>query len=559
MQKGGTWLELELFDRSDLTETLARLEEMGVLELTSLDRRSSGGKALVRCVVPEGALQEYLERVSALPSIRWIGEVPQQVDDNTLASAVVQSGSVQLHSVWARGLTGKGQVIGMIDNSRVDLAHCFFAGHQNEAAGPEHRKVIAIRDASNTPLHEHSTFVAGCLAGDDLNRPGKADFRGGAYDARLVSGNRLDLAIPGLTDLGAELAAAALAGAKIHSNSWHDVAEDEKTSTVYNQNAAHVDRFTWANEDQLVVGSAGNSGEHQGPPGTAKNAICVGAVKVRPGNPPVVVGCDGCPGPTDDGRRKPDLVAPGGRVLSSKVNSGTDTFSINGCSSSFASPHVAAAAALLRQYFTEGWFPSGEPGAHPHEPSGALLKAMLICSTRNLQSERPGYSKAQGEGNCPAPADGYPNHKEGWGLVCLDNVLFFSDSAHRLVVEDVRHAEGLHTNDRREIVIKVESSDRPLKVVLVWTDPPATVGVSPNLVNNLDLEARSPDGRLFRGNNFAPDGFSVEGGEADAKNNVEVVRIQTPEPGDWMISVTAALLGVGTPGQGFALVSTAAR
>ena len=64
-------------------------------------------------------------------------------------------------------------------------------------------------------------------------------------------------------------------GATIHTNSWHDDTAGAGNPATYNQTAADVDTFTWNNEDHLVLGSAGNNGEEQGPPGTAKNAICV--------------------------------------------------------------------------------------------------------------------------------------------------------------------------------------------------------------------------------------------------------------------------------------------
>ena len=57
------------------------------------------------------------------------------------------------------------------------------------------------------------------------------------------------------------------------------------------------------------------------------------------------------------------------------------------------------------------------------------------------------------------------------------------------------------------------------------------------VVNNLDLEVISPDGtQTFRGNVFN-NGVSVTGGAADALNNVEMVLVNNPAPGDWTIRV----------------------
>ena len=44
-----------------------------------------------------------------------------------------------------------------------------------------------------------------------------------------------------------------------------------------------------------------------------------------------------------------------------------------------STPVVAGAVALLRQYFTQGYYPSGAPvPASAYTPSGPLLKAVLL-------------------------------------------------------------------------------------------------------------------------------------------------------------------------------------
>ena len=46
---------------------------------------------------------------------------------------------------------------------------------------------------------------------------------------------------------------------------------------------------------------------------------------------------------------------------------------------SMAAPHVAGAAALVRQYFLAGFYPASKPSpAASLEPSGALVKAVLL-------------------------------------------------------------------------------------------------------------------------------------------------------------------------------------
>ena len=46
---------------------------------------------------------------------------------------------------------------------------------------------------------------------------------------------------------------------------------------------------------------------------------------------------------------------------------------------SMATPIAAGSATLVRQYFTDGWYPTGQPNASAaFGPSASLVKAVLI-------------------------------------------------------------------------------------------------------------------------------------------------------------------------------------
>jgi hypothetical protein len=90
-----------------------------------------------------------------------------------------------------------------------------------------------------------------------------------------------------------------------------------------------------------------------------------------------------------DGRMKPDMVAPGYTVLAPRAyasdRNSEETFETFG--TSFSAPVVSGNAALVRQYFEEGWFPCGSKGCgRPIDPSGSLVKAVLMNGAQSLKS-----------------------------------------------------------------------------------------------------------------------------------------------------------------------------
>ena len=530
----GLWLNVVLFDGADPTAVARKVGRLeGVGEVGIIDDRPIGGSPQLRFIAQDPSV---ITRIAAMPEVRTIDEVPEPSLDDANAAGTLQSGTPGTPSVWNQGLHGEGQVIGVLDGNTLDMGHCFFQDPGMAAPGPAHRKVLAVRNAAGRAVGAHHTFVAGLAAGDDFNSPGTMVGRGSAYNARLVSGTTADIASGSML---AELTAAAGAGAAIHTNSWHDDDHGAGNPAPYNQTAVDVDTFTWDNEDHLVLGSAGNTGEEQGAPGTAKNAICCGAAQADPNE--MNLG-DGNPGPTLDGRRKPDLVSPGCNLTSADDGTacGTTTWS-GACATSWATPTAAGAAALVRQYFCDGWYPTG--AAEPHHsfvPSGALLKAMLLNGTLDMTG-----------------VTGYPNNTEGWGLIRLEDVLSFPGSPLSTRVWDFRNADGLTTGQQREVHVDVASNAQRLKVTLVWTEPPGALNATTAIVNDLDLEVVSPGGaQLFRGNVFAS-GVSTTGGTADTANNVETVLVAAPVAGDWTIRVRGTAVNVGDPGQGYALVVTA--
>lgn len=481
-----------------------------------------------------------------------------------------QSGEPGSTPVFSAGLYGEGQVIGIMDTG-IDADECRFDDPAvglpavNDAAGTdidhEHRKILAVDfhwqndwppDAAAWDDHGHGTHVAGSAAGD-VGGNGLFDgVDGMAPAAKLViqdGGAAIDdcADLPGLgcpvKPLGPVLEQAWMQGARLHTNSWGDE-ENIPPFGRYTERTADVDRFSWEHKSFLVFFAAGNAGPLHGTvgsPATGKNVVSVGAAE-HGSFEPICVAPFSSRGPTRDGRIKPDVLAPGLFILSAASNRVVPDPSCGNAQSSgtsMASPTVAGLAALVRQYFTDGFSPSGRPRPEDaFEPSAALVKAVLIASAVDLSTT-----------GCAV--EPIPSRDQGWGLIELDTALFFAGDRRRMLVDDHRVGFAAASDDPVRLAVAVTEPGR-LKVVLVWTDAPSTSLADVTLLNDLDLVVRGPGG-TFLGNVFAA-GRSVAGGTADRRNNVEVVLLPDAEKGAWTIEV--APHAVPAPAQDFALVIT---
>ena len=321
----------------------------------------------------------------------------------------------------------------------------------------------------------------------------------------------------------------------ISNNSWGN----GTNGNVYDSYAAQFDGFvrdasTAASIDPLLmVFSAGNSGASGlTRPKVAKNLIAVASLEnLRTELDSSANNIDDLSsfsslGPASGGRIKPDIAAPGQAITGGR--SGTDALFGNidaahrwSSGTSHASPQVAGAAALFTQFWK-----NGHAGANP---SPALVKAALINGARD----------ANGVGTAAA----VPNGSEGWGRVYLKGML--NTGAAISYVNESSTLFG--TGAFRDFSGTVADISRPVRVSLVWTDPPAVS--DPALVNNLDLEV-TVGGNTYKGNVLSG-GLSATGGSADSINNVENVFLPAGLTGLITVRVKAtAINGNGVLGNG---------
>ena len=321
------------------------------------------------------------------------------------------------------------------------------------------------------------------------------------------------------------------AGAVIGSNSWGDDTQGryDISAMEFDELVRDADALTLGDQPYILEFSAGNAGpgtQTIGSPAVAKNVLATGASEND--RPDFIIYADGIDvvadfssrGPCEDGRIKPDVLAPGTWIASLQSASASDQYAWWPISANYqyqggtsqAGPHASGAAAVFVQDHRQ---------THGNAtPSPALVKAALINSAFDLDDSF---------GTAPVP-----NMDEGWGRVDLTPIF---DSS--LTFDFLDQTVPLTNGQVFERQVILASRDQPLKITLAYTDVPGFPGALPALVNDLDLEVVGPDGTLYRGNEFF-EGESVANATiADRINNVEAVHLHEPAPGEYIVRVRA--------------------
>ncbi len=297
---------------------------------------------------------DWLTGLAALDGVLWVEPYfePHLLND-VAGGQIMRAGEIRS----GMGLRGSGQIVAVadtgLDTGDLNTLH------------PDVRGRVIQTDCLGRPdpcdwsdYGGHGTHVAGSVLGDGSVSGGT--YAGTAPQAQLVFQSVGD-ALGRLTgipeDKGDLMRDAYDYGARIHTNSWGaPTGPEENPYGGYNTASHQVDQAMWEHKDQFVLFGAGNEATNRDgdgvvdldsvlSPGTAKNVLTVGASESDRGSIPFVWGPEskwGDPwgepiasdrradnpdgmaafssrGPTDDGRVKPDIVAPGTFIASMRT------------------------------------------------------------------------------------------------------------------------------------------------------------------------------------------------------------------------------------------------
>ena len=561
---------------------LADLQNLG-LQIIAEERSPFGPVLNVRnSAAPAGQPSpsgpaDLLSALARLPAVQQIELPHSRVFASDLSRARVAVAATSFTPGNYLGLTGTNVLVN-VNDSGVDATHPDLTnrvrsdfpisstdtnGHGTHVAG-----IIAGSGVESTTVTNARGFIMPAVA---------FQFRGFAPAAQLFVMAADPNAGPSSSDAYLQ-ETAARTNAFISNNSWH-----YGNDTAYDLAAASYDAAVRdalpekpGAQPLLIVFGAGNagSGADNGTggspdsiqsPGTAKNVITVGAIEQPRGitnevwQCSIVNGTNVCQtnqpwlGMTDTnnqvagfsgrgnvgigiegafGRFKPDVVTPGTFVIAarsaqwnqasyynptndsdyfevlSNLNDTVGPFYRYESGTSMAAAEVSGVLALMQEFFQRLSLTN----------SPALMKALLINGARSLSAAYTFQANAS-------------INLQGWGLINLTNSLpgaltNLNPPASSILLFDQSPDDALATGQShtRFVSVSNEATNQPLRVTLVWTDPPGNPAASLKLVNNLDLVVTNLDtGEVFFGNDFTAGGCFNAPWDTNTPPNLDVV------------------------------------
>src|SRR3954470_20914209 len=345
--------------------------------------RSVGGRVVRSLDVIDGFIarvpQSRIAAVGVAPGVRSLTpnqrlSLQSQYGQDSGVASAVYTDVIRASKTWAAGHSGAGVTVAVVDTG-IDTS--------GDLAGQVVRSVDFTSEADGVDRYGHGTFVAGLIAGTGAHSAG--DIQGVAPGAKLVS---LKISgADGATDV--TLVLEALEWLKDFAATYNIRVVNLSLGFASQQSYA-VDPLDYAverlwNAGITIVTAAGNGGNAPGTilaPGNDPFVVTVGSSNDRTtvNNNDDKLASFSASGPTADGVAKPDVLAPGRSVVSSRAPGSTvdlanpssaigDVYG-KGSGTSFSTGIVSGAAALVL---------SKSPWLTPNQ-----VKQRLVASARSI-------------------------------------------------------------------------------------------------------------------------------------------------------------------------------
>lgn len=341
----------------------------------------------------------------------------------------------------------------------------------------------------------HGEMVAGIVFGaGNINPPAKG-MAPGADVAYFDYFNQGDYYLDGTDTMYNNM------GAVITQSSYSN-----GTNAGYTQLCRQMDEDVIQNRALMHVFSAGNAGPNAytitGGHKQGKNVIATANLTWDDG-----LNNSSSRGPAHDGRVKPDMGAVGTSVLTTNEN---NLYRLGGGTSS-AAPGVSGNLAALYQAYKEN---NGQA-----LPDGGLMKSILMNTAEDLGNPGPDFNYGYGRINARRAVN------------VIENNTFYIDS----IVQ----------GETDTISLTVGANIAEMRVMLYWSDAPASVNTARALVNDLNFT-------VLKGTNAwqpwvlnpnTPNNNAVR--STDSLNNAEQITLKNPANGEYKLVVNGATIPTG--------------
>lgn len=472
---------------------------------------------------------------------------------NLQAASAVGNAALWQGNVAGYNVTGAGITIGYWDLNSPRLTHQEF----------DHR--VTFQDNQAGSANHHATQMVGTMVSKGVD----AQAKGMAFEASVRAWNwnndRAEMAQEAANFLTLSDHPYANTAGWTESNSycgegwtWYSLPSINAVKAYqfgyYDAQAKHWDELAYLAPNYLIVKAAGNfrgTGPESQPTkhwfiddefncrldstsvrningglngfetltsaSVSKNVLVVGAVTSTINNfedvPSIVPASGSGFGPTDDGRIKPDIVAPT-HLYTPTASSNTSYGTGGGTSASSAV--VAGSVALIRDFYQSNYSDT---------LSSASLRALLVHTANDVGNVGPDYST-------------------GWGLLNTERAVRFLASILSSKSETHLIDTTLAELELIEIPVIFESN-ASYKITIAWTDPEADQLISGDdptnsiLINDVDVEVISPSAETFEPwvlDPVHPEQLASQG--VNSRDNIEQIIIEDAQKGTYTVRLS---------------------